>query len=74
MHKQLCHEYRMCKIKAEANAIMEAIRAWWFSSGAISEGSLKELNNWLSFWHFRFRQWGSFVFEVLSYFCFELYL
>ena len=52
MHKRLCHEYRLCKTKADANATMEAIRAWWFSSGAVSEGGLKELNDWLSFWHF----------------------
>ena len=54
VHKRLCHEYCLCKTKANADAAMEAIRAWRFSSGVVSEGGLKELNDWLSFWHFRF--------------------
>ena len=74
VHKRLCHEYRLCKKKANADAAMEAIRAWWFSSGVVSEGGLKELNDWLSFWHFRFHQWGAFVSKVLSYFCVQLLL
>ena len=49
VHKRLCHEYRLCKTKADADATMEAIRAWWFSLGVASEGGLKELNDWLSF-------------------------
>ena len=74
MHKRLYHEYQLCKTKADADVPMEAIHAWWFSSGAVSEGGLKELNDWLSFWHFWFHQWGSFVSEVLSYFYIELLL
>ena len=57
-HKQLCHEYRLCKTRDEADSAMEAIRVWWFSSSAVSESGLKELNDWLNFWHFRFHQWG----------------
>ena len=72
MHKRLCHEYRLCKTKADADAAMEAICAWWFSSSGVSEGGLKELNDWLSFRHFRFHQWGSFISEVLSYYHVEL--
>ena len=49
MHKTLCHEYPLCKTKANADAAMEAIRIWWFSLGAVLEGGLKELNDWLSF-------------------------
>ena len=54
IHKRLCHEYRKCKTKAAADSAMEAIRAWWYSSGGMSESGLKEMNDWLSFWHFRF--------------------
>ena len=64
MHKRLCHEYRKCKTKAAADSAMEAIKAWWYSSGGVSESSLKEMNDWLSFWHFRFHQWGAFTSEV----------
>ena len=71
MLKQFCHKYYLCKTKVEANAAMEAIWAWWFSLGVVLGGSLKELNNWLNFWHFRFHHWGSFVSEVLSYFFIE---
>ena len=52
MHKRLCHEYRMCRSKAAANSTMEAIREWWYSSGGVSESGVKEMNDWLSFWHF----------------------
>ena len=48
-HKQLFHEYHLCKIKGEVDSAMEAIRVWWFSSGVVSESSLKELNDWLNF-------------------------
>ena len=64
MHKQLCHEYQKCKTKVDANTAMEAIKAWWYSSGGVLEGGLKELNYWMNFWHFRFYQWGSFALEV----------
>ena len=49
MHKRLCHEYRMCRSKAAADSAMEAIWAWWYSSGGVSESGLKEMNDWLSF-------------------------
>ena len=49
MHKRLCHEYRKCKTKAAADSAMEAIKAWWYSSGGVSESGLKEMNDWLSF-------------------------
>ena len=65
MHKRLCHEYRKCKSKASADTAMEVIKAWWYSSGGVSETGLKEMNDWLNFWHFWFHQWGSFTSEVL---------
>ena len=52
MHKRLCHEYMMCRSKAPVDSAMEVIRAWWYSSGVVSESGLKEMNDWLSFWHF----------------------
>ena len=65
MHKRLCHEYRKCKSKAATDTTMEAIKAWWYSSSGVSETGLKEMNDWLNFWHFRFHQWGSFTSEEL---------
>jgi hypothetical protein len=35
-----------------------AIRAWWLSSRAAFEDAIRDLNLWLAFWHFRYRQWG----------------
>jgi hypothetical protein len=42
----------------EAESRYLAIRAWWLSSGAASEDAIRDLNLWLAFWHFRYRQWG----------------
>ena len=64
MHKRLCHEYHKCKTKAVVDSALEAIKAWWYSSGGVSESGLKEMSDWLSFWHFRFHQWGAFASEV----------
>ena len=52
MHKRFCHEYRKCRTKTDADTPMEAIKAWWYSSGGISESGLKELVDWINFWHF----------------------
>jgi hypothetical protein len=40
-HIRLCQEYRMSPSIADANAAMASIKAWWFSSGAVSEDGLK---------------------------------
>jgi hypothetical protein len=48
----------------DANAAIASIKAWWFSFGAVSEDGLKELTNWIDFWHFRFEQWGSHISQV----------
>jgi hypothetical protein len=63
-HVRLCQEYRKCKTIEDANASLAAIKAWWFSSGAASEMGLKELTNWINFWHFRYEQWGSHISQV----------
>ena len=75
-HMELCHEYRKCRTKANSNLAMASIKAWWFSSGACSESSLKELTSWLNFWHFRYEQWGSHMSEVcfLSIGLYSIYL
>jgi hypothetical protein len=41
----------------EAESRYLAIRAWWLSLGAASEDAIQDLNLWLTFWHFRYRQW-----------------
>jgi hypothetical protein len=63
-HIRLCQEYRKCQSISDANAAMASIKAWWFSSGSVSESGLKELNNWMDFWHFRFEEWGLHISEV----------
>ena len=49
---------------SDADAAMASIKAWWFSSGAISESGLKELHDWINFWHFRYNQWGLHISQV----------
>ena len=44
MHKRLCYEYQMCRSKAAAAALMEAIKVWWYSSRGVSKSGLKEMN------------------------------
>ena len=56
MYKRLCHEYQKCRSKAAANTAMKAIKASWFSSVEVSEKGLKEMNDWMNFWHFGFHQ------------------
>ena len=46
---ELCHEYRRCTCKADANLVLAVLKAWWFLSGACSESSLKELTSWIDF-------------------------
>jgi hypothetical protein len=48
----------------EAESRYPAIRAWWLSSGAASKDAIRELNLWLAFLHFLYRQWG--VTDILS--------
>jgi hypothetical protein len=70
-HIRLCQEYHKCQTIGEADSKMASIKAWWFSSGAVSESGLIELNNWIGFWHFRYQQWGSHISQVSrgSLFC-----
>ena len=64
-HIELCNDYRKCRSKADADSAMVAIKAWWFSSGACFESAMKDLTSWLDFRHFRYKQWGSHISEVL---------
>jgi hypothetical protein len=57
-HNRLCKQYKDSKTMDEAESRYLAIRAWWLSSGAASEDAIRDLNLWLAFWHFRYRQWG----------------
>jgi hypothetical protein len=65
-HNRLCKQYKDSKTMEEAESRYLAIRAWWFSSGAASEDAIRDLNLWLAFWHFRYRQWGGFMQMVSS--------
>jgi hypothetical protein len=54
-HIRLCQDYRMCQSIGEVDSKLASIKALWFSSRAASEFGLKELNNWIGFWHFRYQ-------------------
>jgi hypothetical protein len=32
----------------------------WLSSIAANDDGVQQLDDWLGFWHFRYRQWGGF--------------
>jgi hypothetical protein len=60
-HIRLCKQYKDSKTMEEAESKYLAIWAWWLSFGAASEDAIQDLNLWLAFWHFRYRQWGGFM-------------
>jgi hypothetical protein len=60
-HRLLCKQYKNATSPEESEMRYLAIRAWWLSSGATTEEGLHRLELWLSFWHFRYRQWGGFM-------------
>jgi hypothetical protein len=62
----LCKQYENAKTISEAEMGYLAIRAWWLSSGVASEDAISQLDLWLAFWHFRYRQWGGFMQLVSS--------
>ena len=64
-YNQLCKQYKDSKTMDEAKTRYLAINSWWLSSGANSEEALQELELWLAFWHFQYRQWGGFMQMVL---------
>jgi hypothetical protein len=37
---------------------------WWYSLRVVDEVRCQKLESWLSFWHFRVRQWGGFMTHV----------
>ena len=65
-HRILCKQYKDAKTEEESERMYLAIRAWWLSSGAATEEQIQELNDWLGFWHFRYRQWGGFM-QLVSF-------
>jgi hypothetical protein len=60
-HIRLCRQYKDATTMAEADQMYLQLKAWWYSSGAADEDSIRELEDWLAFWHFRYRQWGGFM-------------
>jgi hypothetical protein len=44
-HMHLCQDYRKSRMIKDADAAMAAIKAWWFSSGAVLEAGVKELTD-----------------------------
>jgi len=60
----ICHQYKNVTSLVEVDNFYATIHCWWLSSGATSEVGVHELANWLNFWHFCVRQWGSFMVHV----------
>jgi hypothetical protein len=50
----------------EAESRYLAIRAWLLSFGVALEDAIRDLNLWLAFWHFQYRQWGGSMQKVSS--------
>jgi hypothetical protein len=48
----LYQDYRKSWTIKDANIAMAVIKAWWFFLGTASEADVKELNDWINFWHF----------------------
>jgi hypothetical protein len=57
-HRLLCKQYKNATSATKSEPCYLAIRAWWLSSGATTTQGLSQLELWLAFWHFRYRQWG----------------
>ena len=70
-HQKLCQQYKKAKSLSKAETKFLAIWAWWMSSGAATQKGLPQLEPWLAFWHFRYRQWGGFMKLVNSYSFFQ---
>ncbi len=60
-HIQLCRQYKDATSMFEADKMYLEIKAWWYSSTAASKPAIRELRDWLAFWHFRYHQWGGFM-------------
>jgi hypothetical protein len=59
-----CHQYKNAKSLVEANGLYVIIYCRWLSFGATFKVGVHELVNWLNFWHFPIKQWGSFMVHV----------
>ena len=66
LHKKLCKDYKEAKTAWESEELYHCIRDMWLSSGAAIEDGVRQLDDWLGFWHFRYRQWGGFFDLVIS--------
>ena len=71
-HIALCKIWKDAKSQEEAEARYNVIRGWWVSSGATTEIGRRALQDWMAFWHFRYRQWGG-AMQLVSNLC-SLYI
>ena len=63
-HRVLCKQYKNASSMEDAEVWYFAIKAWWLSVRATTTEGLHRLELWLSFWHFRWRQWSGFMKSV----------
>ena len=61
-YKELCKQWKDAKTQEEAETRYNVIKVWWVSFGAAtSPSAVRTLNDWMAFWHFRYRQWGGYM-------------
>ena len=51
----------------EVNTRYLAIHSWLLSNEAASDIDVSDLDTWLGWWHFRYRQWGGYMQLVSAY-------
>jgi hypothetical protein len=60
LHKKLCKDYKEAKTAWASKELYHCLGDMWLSSIAANDDGVQQLDDWLGFWHFRYRQWGGF--------------
>ena len=66
-HKQICKDYKNAKTIDDAEIKYHMIYSWWLSFKDVSKKYILGLSEWLGFWHFCYKQWGSHMLLVSTY-------
>ena len=60
-HKRIYTKYKDVETMCEVNTRYLAIHSWLLSNEAASDIDVSDLDTWLGWWHFRYRQWGGYM-------------
>lgn len=71
---KLTRQYKNAPTIQKATELYTSLMTWLGSSKTTSAEGLKHLEDWLIFWHHRYRQWGGFMELVRSLFFSPFYL